>query len=341
MENKYKFNVKCIPHDREAIKMLDEQILIHRYYHKKIARMKNNTKDVSRWPYISKALDSLRFDTKRRKRDYYELKEVLSMFPVLIGGNMLFLYDQAKAFAESVSDLKYEGTYNILTKTDWKKSWKKDFIRFDRQNIKENSMDFVFANSMNPCKGGILKGYRGQCNAVAFLREAYMALSMLKRGGGFIIKFNDICNAPTLDIIHILNSVFAQAYIYKPVSVASTLNHNYMICVDYERHVGLNALLKTLRNIIACRNWKKNILYNILAPGQLDPQMLDYVEAITAPHMYQLCLNIAIGRKHDTEVPKPNRRSTKTRARDMQKIISDTNKQAKLNLRTWMSAVSI
>lgn len=67
--------------------------------------------------------------------------------------------------------------------------------------------------------------------------EIYIALNIQKQGGSFIIKFFDIFNYKTIQLIYILYMCYQKINIFKPITSRLSNSEKYIVCEHYN---GLN-----------------------------------------------------------------------------------------------------
>ena len=59
------------------------------------------------------------------------------------------------------------------------------------------------------------------------------AISLQKKGGTFILKFFDMLNTATIDLVYLLNLFYDQCYISKPCTSRSGNSERYLICKNF------------------------------------------------------------------------------------------------------------
>lgn len=98
------------------------------------------------------------------------------------------------------------------------------------------NIDFVSADGGFSVEDENLKG---QYHNQLFLAEVYVALKVLKDGGSFVIKVYDLSNKFIIDIFIILNYLFDDVKILKPLISREMNNEKYIICknlMKYRKH---------------------------------------------------------------------------------------------------------
>jgi 23S rRNA U2552 (ribose-2'-O)-methylase RlmE/FtsJ len=147
-----------------------------------------------------------------------------------------------------------------------------EIIDYFIKHVGKENIDFVTGD------GGIRmdnigEKYKGVYHNRLFLCEIYVALNILKQGGSFVLKMYDLCNKPSLDLLHILNIFFEKVVIEKPKTSREMNNEIYIVCHNKKKiKIFHSIILKNLYSIIK-RMWEMNdnkiFLGNILMSNKL------------------------------------------------------------------------
>lgn len=97
--------------------------------------------------------------------------------------------------------------------------------------------------------------------------EIYIALNIQKQGGSFLIKFFDIFNYRTIQLIYILFICYRKINIYKPITSRLSNSEKYIICQGFN---GCN------RDIIEAMSKNYNGSMIIDVPGTFIEEILGY-----------------------------------------------------------------
>lgn len=65
--------------------------------------------------------------------------------------------------------------------------------------------------------------------------EIYISLNVQKVGGSFVIKFFDIFNYKTIQLIYLLYSCYTKMIIYKPTTSRLSNSEKYIVCCGYKK----------------------------------------------------------------------------------------------------------
>ncbi|EDW77172.1 uncharacterized protein Dwil_GK22226 [Drosophila willistoni] len=80
-----------------------------------------------------------------------------------------------------------------------------------------------------------------------FSAEIITALSILKKGGTFVIKMFTLFEACSVSLLYLLNCVFENVNLYKPATSKRGNSEVYVICLDYQKEApGLARLLEEM-----------------------------------------------------------------------------------------------
>ena len=95
-----------------------------------------------------------------------------------------------------------------------------------------NTMDFITGD------GGFdfSTDYNGQENQslCLLLAQVAFALSLQKRGGNFVVKVFDMFTRLSVEILFLLNSVYGEVIIQKPLTSRFANSERYIVCKDYQ-----------------------------------------------------------------------------------------------------------
>lgn len=120
------------------------------------------------------------------------------------------------------------------------------------------------------------ENYKEFYHSNLFLSEIYIALSILKKYGCFVLKMYDITTDVSYQLLYILHKSFKKIDIFKPKTSREVNGERYIICINYMNKD--DKLLNDLFNVIK-KNWKvKNKkLYNIFDIKKYDNFLLNKI----------------------------------------------------------------
>lgn len=73
-----------------------------------------------------------------------------------------------------------------------------------------------------------------QLHYFLILNEIYTALSLQKAGGHFILKVFDVFTETSIHLLYLLNILYEEVYIYKPLTSRPTNSEKYVICKKFK-----------------------------------------------------------------------------------------------------------
>lgn len=76
------------------------------------------------------------------------------------------------------------------------------------------------------------------------------ALSFQEEKGDFVIKIFDTVTVPTIHLLYLLNIVYKDMYIYKPLTSRSTNSEKYVVCKTFKSRNDMDSIIRTLKAFI-------------------------------------------------------------------------------------------
>lgn len=78
-----------------------------------------------------------------------------------------------------------------------------------------------------------IENFKEQIHLQLFYNEIVTALSILKKGGHFVLKIYDIFTIPTAQLLRILTDYFETVFITKPVTSRPASSEKYIVCLKF------------------------------------------------------------------------------------------------------------
>jgi 23S rRNA U2552 (ribose-2'-O)-methylase RlmE/FtsJ len=183
---------------------------------------------------------------------------------------------EATSFLRNNSNDKYYGTTLIEQNNKNIPIWKKSHILNNQSNIFiENCFDNT-GNLYNPDNyNHILNNYYNSFDIVTadggidfsenfdkqelmafklILCEIFYSITVLKKGGTFILKLFDIFHKPTIQCVYLLSTIFNEVYITKPKTSRSGNSEKYIVCKDFNAINRDKLIKKFYKSLIVFNN---------------------------------------------------------------------------------------
>lgn len=206
-------------------------------------------------------------DINTINRAYFKMIELLHNFNLINNDEPLSyaaLAEGPGGFIQAIID--YRNKYNcdddtiwgITLKNDkesstkWNKSLNSKFkVNYGDPNINDGNLlnplniiaySKLFDNNkadLVTADGGFfvppdLENFKEQLHVHLFLCEIITALKIQKNGGNFILKIYDIFTKATVQLLSILNSVYDEVFITKPVTSRPANSEKYIVCMNFQ-----------------------------------------------------------------------------------------------------------
>lgn len=93
--------------------------------------------------------------------------------------------------------------------------------------------------------------------------EVFIALKVQKKGGTFVLKIYDISTMLMIQLLEMLNSVYSETYIVKPLSSRPANSEKYLVCNGFKLSNKVEHILMQLKNIVEA----KEVSFNNKVPS--------------------------------------------------------------------------
>lgn len=226
-------------------------------------------------------------------RSYFKLYEILKdIIKINNEGVAGCIAEGPGGFIHCINDITNMDVYGItlISKTDknipyWNqqimnnKMNKLSFGKDDTGDIYklENTEEFISSFDGHLCDIVTADGgfdYSGNYNSQEkdsyklLFSEIYIALNIQKKGGSFIIKFFDLFNYKTIQLIYILFICYQKINIFKPITSRLSNSEKYIVCDGF---LGCNMdIIKTMK-----KNYEKSEMI-IQVPETFIKEILEY-----------------------------------------------------------------
>ena len=102
-------------------------------------------------------------------------------------------------------------------------------------NKYSNSSDFYLITADGGFDEGTDFNNKEQLHYFLILNEIYTAMTLQKEGGSFILKVFDIFTDTSIHLLYLLNILYEEVYIYKPLTSRPTNSEKYVICKKFRK----------------------------------------------------------------------------------------------------------
>ena len=103
-------------------------------------------------------------------------------------------------------------------------------------NKHAHSLDFITGNL----------DYIEENNMNSLIYEMMLAICLQKQGGHLILKLSDTFTELSIEVLYILNFLYKDVYLMKPVSCNANNNTKYLVCVKFKMVSNLNDIIHHL-----------------------------------------------------------------------------------------------
>jgi len=187
---------------------------------------------------------------------FTELWEILSMpeLSTLLNGStisVLSMLDDESSIQSVISfrqkftkDSKKDTYTSILTSDkDVNKRVEKIIDKFNFTSIKKllkknKKYDLVIGQNEKLDENETLKNV---------LLEIYLMFNIIETGGNFICKFNETYTRASLELIHVISSLFKECYMIKPLTSLPYTSEKYFVGLSFNKN---KAIIESLEKII-------------------------------------------------------------------------------------------
>jgi len=126
----------------------------------------------------------------------------------------------------------------------------------------KHSMDFITGDGGFDFSIDFNKQEENSLNLI--LSEVFFAINLQKKGGSFVLKMFDTYSYLSIEILYLLNYLYENVYITKPLPSRPANSEKYIVCVNFKMVSNIDNLIKNIFNkFYLIKNTKITSIFDI------------------------------------------------------------------------------
>jgi hypothetical protein len=104
-----------------------------------------------------------------------------------------------------------------------------------------NNIYHKYAHSIDFMTGNLEYNEEDTINSLYY--QIVLAMCLQKQGGSFILKIMDMCTGLSIELLYLLNYLYSDMYLIKPLSCDPNNNTKYLVCINFKMVSNIKELI--------------------------------------------------------------------------------------------------